>query len=76
MPIHVADGDADGVADFVYWKADREEGYAICMAGGVPWAMNHYSFGTANGNLGLGFDPVANVLWAWDDDTNELVRIQ
>ena len=25
---------------------------------------------------GLGFDPVANVLWAYDDDTKELISIQ
>jgi hypothetical protein len=32
--------------------------------------------GTTTTNHGLGFDSTANVLWAYDDDTQELISIQ
>ena len=31
---------------------------------------------TTTSNYGLGFDPVGNVLWTYDDDTQELISIQ
>ena len=34
--------------------------------------MNH---GTSTSNYGMGFDPVANALWIYDDDTEDFIRI-
>ena len=76
MAIHVKDTNGDGIADVVYSKGDREEGYFICDPHTAPYDVLHYSYGTGTGNYGLAFDPVANVLWAFDDDTLELLKIE
>ena len=51
----------------------------VCSPASAPpfWSDILASFGstTTTGNYGLGFDPVANTLWAEDDDTRELISI-
>ena len=77
MALHAADKNGDGLADYLYFQEDVEEGYFVCSPyAATPWLSKLYSFGTGTGNYGLGFDPVSNVLWAVDDDTAEFVKIQ
>ena len=77
MSIHVKDADADGLADYVYVGSNQEAGYFICAPQSTtPYLDVLYNFGTGTGNYGLGFDPVSNALWAFDDDTLEFVKIQ
>jgi hypothetical protein len=72
------DFNADGTADALYVKGDEERVYYICAPAGAPpfWRDVLVDFGGAAANLGLGYDPVAGVLWAYDDDTGEFVAIQ
>jgi len=74
------DLDADGSADVLYVKGENEVVHYVCApAGPGPyWHDVLASFGsdTTTGNFGLALDPVARVLWAWDDDTLELIKIE
>ncbi|WP_373049175.1 MXAN_6577-like cysteine-rich protein [Vulgatibacter sp.] len=77
MALYAADGNADGIADFIYRKEDVEQGRFVCDLGGAsPYVDLHYVFGSGTSNYGLGFDPVANTLWAYDDDSLDFIRIQ
>jgi hypothetical protein len=74
------DTTGDGRADVLYVKNDDETVRYICGPGasGPFWHGILVDFGgtATTSNYGLGFDPVANVLWAYDDDTQELISIQ
>ncbi len=78
--LHADDFDSDGRADVLYIKTDNEVVRYICGPGnaGPFWQDILVDFGgeSTTANYGLGFDPVANVLWAYDDDTQELISIQ
>ncbi len=78
--LHADDFNGDGTADALYVKGDDEVVHYVCgPAGAGPfWQDILVDFGgtSATSNYGLGFDPVANVLWAYDDDTKELISIQ
>ena len=77
--LHADDFNSDGRADVLYVKSDDEAVRYICAPSGVApfWVDLLVEFGpTTTSNFGLGFDPAANVLWAFDDDTQELVSIQ
>lgn len=77
MALQGRDLDADGTVDHLYFNASAtEEARWLCSPTNSPTTGQLVSFGTGTGNNGLGYDPVANVLWAFDDDTMELVRIQ
>jgi hypothetical protein len=73
------DFNGDGTADALYLKTDDETVRYLCSPAGAPpfWSDILASFGSATTtlNYGLGFDPVANTLWAEDDDTRELISI-
>jgi hypothetical protein len=73
------DFDGDGTADALYVKTDDESVRYVCSPAGAPpfWQDTLATFGstTTTSNYGLGFDPVANTLWAEDDDTRELISI-
>ena len=73
------DFNGDGTADALYVKADHEAVHYVCGPASAPpfWSDVLASFGslTTTTNYGLGFDPVANTLWAEDDDTRELISI-
>ncbi len=82
--VHGVDGDGDGVFDFLYARTNQREVYFLCGVSGAASAGDvlvrlHASSTTS---YGLGFDPVANELWAYEDLTStasgehELVRIQ
>lgn len=76
--LHMHDSDADGTANFLYLRTNRRETYFICQpATATPYFATHVSFGASTTtSYGLGFDPVANVLWAYDDTAHELVKIE
>jgi hypothetical protein len=77
--LHAHDLDGDGRADVLYVKTDDRAVHYICDPGGAPpfWTDVLVRFGApATSNFGLGFDPVANTLWAYDDGTQELISIQ
>ncbi len=76
--VHAHDTDADGTADVLYVQADAERVHYVCSPAGVApfWADLLVEFGTGTSNHGLGFDPVNKKLWAYDDDTQELVSIE
>lgn len=50
----------------------------VCSPGGTaPFYVDALaSFSTSSSNYGLGFDRVNKVLWMFDDDTREFVKIQ
>jgi len=72
-----SDADGDGVVDYLYRNSNRREGHFICDPA-APYAGVHHDFGSGplGQTWGLAYDPVANVLWAFDDQTNQLVRIR
>jgi hypothetical protein len=78
--LHVHDLDGNGRADILYVGRDSEDVRYVCdPAGTGPFFVDVLaSFGsvTTTSNNGLGFDRVGNVLWMFDDDTRELVKIQ
>lgn len=82
MHIHVIDTSGDGIADIAYLTADDAIGWALCGMSGAsgPGGIEVYDLnapgGSSAGNYGLAFDKALNVLWAYFDDDNELVRIE
>jgi hypothetical protein len=76
--VHAHDFDSDGRADALYVGSYLEEVSYVCdpSASGPFWVDILASFGTSTSNYGLGFDPVGNALWMFDDDTREFVRIE
>jgi len=77
LAVFASDRTGDGIADFLYFMDDVPSVGVICdPAGANPTWSRPYFFGTGNGNYGLGFDPVANALWVFNDDTNQLIRFQ
>jgi hypothetical protein len=75
--LHVHDFDGDGVTDALYVSSYDEQVHYVCDPGdaGPHWIDVLVSFGNGTSNFGLGFDPVADTLWMFDDDTRELVSI-
>jgi hypothetical protein len=75
--VHGEDLDADGVFDVLYVQSYFEEAHYVCSpASSEPYLGPLVNFGTGSSNYGLGFDASANVLWMFDDDTDELITIQ
>jgi hypothetical protein len=77
--LYAHDFDGDGTADALYIKTDDETVRYVCSpAGSAPfWQDILATFGSTTTTLdyGLGFDPVANTLWAEDDDNVDLISI-
>ena len=76
--VHAHDFDNDGSADALYVQGWYEDAYYVCEPGGAGpfWVDVLASFGTSSSSYGLGFDPVANTLWMFDDDTREFIKIE
>jgi len=75
--LHAKDSNADGTADFLYFKGGDQTVYFTCNpAGATPYSDVLAAYGTSSGSYGLGFDAAANKLYAWDDDNYELAVIQ
>ncbi len=66
----------DGIADVLYLQVGTEAAYYTCDPAGMPYTDILMDWGGSTSNFGLGFDPVAGMLWAYDDDVQELVQIQ
>lgn len=69
------DSDSDGLANFLYAHGYEDEIWYVCDPSDVlPYADVLMTVGSIN--YGLGFDPVANALWVYDDiSPYNLVRI-
>ena len=77
LQLHASDRTGDGLADFLYFMDDVPSVGVICdPAGASPIWSRPYFFGTGTGNYGLGYDPAANSLWVFNDDTNQIIRFQ
>lgn len=75
--LHAKDTTGDGTADFLYFKGGDETVYFTCSPGGAtPYSDALVSYGTGSYSYGLGLDAAANKLYAWDDDTYEIIVIQ
>jgi len=69
------DDNTDGVADFLYVQTALEEATYVCAPAGAAFVNVHFQFGTGTSNYGLGYDALSNALWTYDDDVDELVRV-
>ena len=76
--VHGDDLGSDGVFDVLYVNAGDENAYYVCGLDATPFAAAFVSWGAVptTTNYGLGFDPAANRLYGWDDDTRELITIE
>jgi hypothetical protein len=75
--IHIHDIDGDGRADVLYVQGYGEEVNYVCAPNTGPFYTDVLTgFGTGTSNYGLGFDKANGVLWMFDDDTREFVKIQ
>lgn len=76
--VHAHDMDNDGLADALYVSSYYEEVSYVCKPSGTgPFFTGILTnFGSGSSNYGLGFDRTNNVLWMFDDDTRELVKIE
>ena len=74
------DRNADGVTDYLYVRnGGYRESYFVCNpTAAQPYYGRHTSWNTAlSGSYeAMGYDPVENVLWAWDYSNNHLIKIQ
>jgi len=76
--VAVDDNDMDGVADVVYWQDAEERVRFTCGlgAGRTPFTANLGTWGSGTSNYGLGFlDGATPMLWSYDDDTEDLIRL-
>lgn len=80
VALHADDFDDDGIADALYYSDYSEQVAYICKPGvtGPYYTDVLATFGSATttSNYGLAFDPVNGVLWMYDDDSKELIKIQ
>ena len=77
--VHPHDTDSNGTADFLYYKGSRGEVFFICNPdGSTPYADKLASYGSQSSAsmYGLGFDPVAKTLYAYDDATEDIIVIK
>jgi hypothetical protein len=65
--------DADGIADVLYVNIGRPFVHYACDPSGQSYVDILATTGTAD--RGLGFDPVTNTLWRYDDTTFDLVSL-
>lgn len=76
--IHAVDLTSDGVADVLYLKAAYERVHYVCGPGtATPYIDTLLTYDTgASSSYGLGFDPVANALWVYEDTADNFIKIQ
>jgi hypothetical protein len=74
------DLDNNGLADVLYVSRDAEDVRYVCDPSGPgPFFVDTLaSFGSATttANYGMSFDASTNVIWMFDDDTREVIKIQ
>lgn len=76
--LHARDADNDGIADFLYFKGGTKEVYFVCDPATAPYVGVLTTYGSTSGttSYGLGYDPVSNRLYAYDDGPREIVVIE
>ena len=77
--VHAHDVDNDGSADYLYVKSGHKYVIFVCDPGGAtPFADELVTYGAAPSttSYGMGFDPVANRLYAYDDGPREIIVIE
>src|SRR5690606_34979829 len=76
--VYASDTNADGTADVLYYHGATREVHYVCDPSGTPFfgTLATYGTSTSTTNYGLAFDPVANVLYAYDDGSQSIVVIQ
>lgn len=73
------DVDANGAADYLYFKgAEKRVGYVCDPGGATPYVgeLTTYGSTSSTSTLGMAFDPTTLTLYAFDDATEEIVVIQ
>ncbi|MEZ4227374.1 MAG: hypothetical protein R3B13_40930 [Polyangiaceae bacterium] len=71
------DTNNDGKADYIYYKGATGDVYFVCNPSGTAYSDKLANFkASATSEYGLGFDPVAKKLYAYDSVSKELVVIQ
>ncbi|HEY1177160.1 MAG TPA: hypothetical protein VGF17_13470 [Phytomonospora sp.] len=73
------DVDADGSADYLYFKgAEKEVGFVCDPSGATPYVGELATYGSTSSTstLGMAFDPTTSTLYAFDDATEQIVIIQ
>lgn len=78
--LYAHDIDGNGRADVLYVGRDSEDVRYVCDPSGLgPFfadVLAGWGSSTATTNYGLGFDPVAGVLWTIDDANRDLLEIE
>ena len=70
------DLDSDGTTDILYLQTWFEEGFFVCEPdSATPFFGDHFTFGGANANYGMGYDQ-ATRLYSFDDDTDDVIVIE
>ncbi len=73
------DVDADGTADYLYFKGGEKRVGFVCDPGGAsPYVGELTTYGTTSSttSFGMAFDATTGTLYAFDDATEEIVIIQ
>lgn len=74
--VHGQDLDMDGAFDILYVNG-ADSVYFVCDPGGAsPFSSLMLTYSPGTSDYGLGYDRVGNVLYSYDDDTEEVVSIQ
>lgn len=74
--VHASDTDADGIADYLYVQHDRRVHFVCHPSSPEPYTNVLTTLGSNSiANRAMGFDPIANTLWLWDETARELVRL-
>lgn len=74
--VEVQDTDGDGLTDVLYASGDSGAKRYICdPTGSEPFFSRPYAE-TTSGDNGLSFDPVNDVIWAYDESGNDLLQIE
>jgi hypothetical protein len=76
--VQAVDTNTDGTADVLYVKGYIEEAYYVCGPGSAaPYVDKLLTYDTgATASYGLGYDPIANALWVYEDTADNLIKIQ
>jgi hypothetical protein len=73
----VDDTTGDGIADAIYFHVATEDAFFACgLMDPVPFSTTLVNWGTGTTNYGLALDAATDTLYAFDDDTRELIVIR
>ena len=76
MALKGRDHNGDGIVDFLYRRANTSTVQYICgPASGAGIVGDLHTYGSGTSDYGIGYDPVGNVMWLFNDDDNSFVRL-